>query len=550
MPVCRHCTAVISALSIAAAAAAQVPAARPAPAEGDAAFTVFIKGTDAGRINVSLARSGSTWLLTSAGRLGDLTINRFEMKYTADWQPTELRVEATQPQKTMQLATSFGVTTAVNEITQNGVTTSKTDQISARAVVLPNNMFAAYEALAARLSSASAGTELPVYVAPISEVKLVVNNVVPEQLKTPSGLVATRKYGVSIQSAGGTVSATVVIDDRNRFARLDIPAASLTVIRNDLASVSVRAQTARNPTDSDVIIPANGFNISGTLTLPPGVGRLRHPTIVLVGGSGPVDRDETVAGIPIFSQLAGALAQRGFIVLRYDKRGLGQSGGRTETATLTDYSDDLIAAIRWLGRRDDVDSRRVAVVGHSEGGSIAMLAAPREKKIGALVLVAATGTSGAELILEQQLHQLDLMKLPAEERDEKIALQKKIHDAVVNGKGWDALPPQVRKQADTPWFRSLLMFDPASLMPRVKQPILIVQGDLDTQVPPDHAEKLAALARARKKAGSVEVVHLPGVNHLLVPAKSGEVEEYAVLEEKTISPDVAMTIADWLKKQQ
>jgi uncharacterized protein len=539
----------MSALSIPAAAAAQVPAAPAAPAEGDAVFTVFVKGTEAGRVNVNLARSGSTWLLTSTGRLGDLTINRFELKYTADWQPTELRIEATQPQKTMQLSTSFGVTTAVNEITQNGVTNSKTDQISARAVVIPNNFYAAYEALAARLSSVAPGTEVPVYVAPVGEVKLAVDSVVPEQLKTPSGSVQTRRYTVSIKNATATVSATIVIDDRARFARLDMPAAGLNVIRNDLASVAVRAENARNPTDSDVIIPANGFNISGTLTMPPGVGRLRHPIILLVGGSGPVDRDETVAGIPIFSQLAGALAERGFIVLRYDKRGIGQSGGRTETVTLTDYADDLLAAIKWLARRDDVDSRRIAVVGHSEGGSVAMLAAPREKKIGALVLVAATGTSGADLILEQQRHQLDLMKLPAAERDEKIALQKKIHDAVVNEKGWDALPPQVRKQADTPWFRSLLMFDPASVMPRVKQPILIVQGDLDTQVPPDHAEKLAALARARKKAGSVEVVHLPGVNHLLVPAKSGEVQEYAELEGKTISADVATTIGDWLKKQ-
>jgi uncharacterized protein len=547
---CRNCTAVILALSILAPAGAQAPSATPAPSVGDASYTVFIKGAEAGRVNVSLARAGSTWVITSTGRMGNLTINHFELKYTADWQPTELRVEATQPDRKMQLATSFGVTTAVNEITQNGVTQSKTDQISARTVVLPNNYFAAYEALAARLSGAESGTELPLYVAPVGEVRLAVRSVTAEQLKTPSGILATRKYAVTIQNIGATVDATIIVDDRNRFARLDMPAATLTVIRNDLASVTVRAVSARNPTDADVIVPANGFNIAGTLTTPPGVGRLRHPAVVLVGGSGPIDRDETVAGIPIFGQLAGSLAERGFIVLRYDKRGVGQSGGRTETVTLTDYADDLIAATRWLARRDDVDSRRLAIVGHSEGGAIAMLAAAREKKIAALVLAASIGTTGAELILEQQRHQLDLLNLPESERNEKIALQKKIHDAVVTEKGWDALPPQVRRQADTPWFRSLLTFDPASTMPHVRQPILIVQGDLDKQVAPEHAEKLAALARGRKKAGDVQVVHIPDVNHLLVRATSGEVQEYPDLQEKTISPDVPVAIGDWLKKTQ
>jgi uncharacterized protein len=97
-------------------------------------------------------------------------------------------------------------------------------------------------------------------------------------------------------------------------------------------------------------------------------------------------------------------------------------------------------------------------------------------------------------------------------------------------------------------FRSLLMFDPAQVMPRIKQPILIVQGDLDVQVPPHHADRLGDLAHRRKKAGPVEVVHLPGVNHILVPATTGEVAEYPELKEKTISPDVAKTIAQWLRR--
>jgi pimeloyl-ACP methyl ester carboxylesterase len=548
MQVSRHCTAALLLLSIGGGIAAQTPATS-GPVPGEASFTIFIGGRDVGREQVNLTRVGSQWIISSTGRLGDFTINRFEVKYTADWQPVELRLEATQPQRKLLLATSFGVTTAINEITQNDVTNSKTDQISARTVVLPNNVFAGYEALAARLASAVPGTELPTYAAPNTEVKVIVKAVREEPLQTPAGTIATRKYDLIVQNIGATIPMTVVIDDKSRLVRLEASSAGLTVVRTDLAGVAVRTQTARNPTDSDITIHANGFSIAGTLTMPPGVGRLRHPAVVLVAGSGPVDRDENVAGIPIFAQLAGVIAQRGFLVLRYDKRGVGQSGGRTEVATIQDYGDDLIAIVRWLAKRDDVDSRRVAVIGHSEGGAVGLIAASKEKKVTSLVLMATPGTTGAELILEQQRHQLGQMKLSDAEVQQKIAVQRQIQAAVISGQGWEGIPDDLRKQADSPWFRSLLLFDPAVVMKKTKQPILIVQGDLDTQVPPQHADTLAELARARKRAGPVEAVHLPGVNHLFVRATTGEVQEYAQLKDKTISPDVATTIADWLKKR-
>jgi dipeptidyl aminopeptidase/acylaminoacyl peptidase len=385
-------------------------------------------------------------------------------------------------------------------------------------------------------------------VAPSAEVKVHVNSTVDEQLAGPGGAIATRVYGLTIQNPGGPLDAAVAIDARGRLLRFEIPAAGLRLIRSDLATISTRSQPIRNPTDTDVIIPAAGFNLAGTLTMPAGVGRLRNPAVVLVTGSGQIERDEVVAGIPIFAQLAGSLAAQGFIVLRYDKRGVGQSGGRSERVTLQDYADDLISAIRWMTGRPDVDPRRIAVAGHSEGGAVAMLAAARENKINRLVLIAAPGRPGADLILEQQRHLLDVMKTPDDERQAKIELQQKIQAAVIADKGWEGVPPQLRAQADSPWFRSLLLYDPAKVMPRVKQPILIIQGDLDTQVPPAHADALAQLARARKKAAPVDVVHLPGVNHLLVPATTGEVSEYGTLPEKTVAPAVAAAISDWLKK--
>ena len=544
----RNCTVgPLLLLAIASLASGQAPA--PAtPVTGDSSLTIFLRGVEVGRMQSNLTRADSTWVLTSSGRFGDLVLNRFELKYDADWQPLGLRLEVTQGQRPTIISTSFGLTTAVNEITQNGTTSSKTDQISARTVVLPNNFYAAYEALAARLATSSPGTEIPIYVPPQGEVKITVKDVSPETIQTSGTTVSLRKFTVVLHNVGADLDATIAIDARNRFARLEIPAATLAVARSDLASVGARRQTVRNSTDVDVSIPAPGFNLAGTLTMPKGEGRLRHPTVVLVGGSGPVDRDETVAGIPIFAQLADALAERGFMVLRYDKRGVGQSGGRIETVTLEDYADDVMAVIKWLGKRDDVDPRRMAVVGHSEGGSVAMLAAAKEKKIASIVLVAATGSTGADLVLEQQRHQLELMNLPDTERQQKIELQQKVQAAVISEKGWEGVPEEVRRQADTAWFKSLLQFDPARVMPQIKQPILILQGDLDTQVPPHHAEQLAELARKRKKAPPIESVHLPGVNHLLVKATTGEVQEYAELTEKTITPDVATTIAEWLKR--
>lgn len=546
----RHCTAVLAAAAVLAclspAAAQDAP---PAPATGDATYIVFMGGREVGREQVSLARTAAGWTITSTGRLGapmNLTTDRLQITYAPDWQPIELAIQARLEEAPLSLSTSFATTTAINEITQKGVTNTKTDQISARTVVLPNNFYASYEALAARLASAAPGADLPIYVVPQTEIRMIVKAVAPATYRTPSGPMATRTYTVVFQNPNGPVQAEITIDDRHRFARLEIGAGSVTVSRQDLAGVSTRRQTLRNPTDADVTIPASGFSLAGTLTMPTIEGKPEHPAVVLVPGSGPLERDASVAGIPLFAQLAGQLADLGYVVLRYDKRGVGQSGGRTETVTLQDYAEDVIACVKWLDRRKDVDDRRISVVGHSEGAAVAMLAAAREKRIASIALVAGMGTTGRELILEQQQMLLDVAKVAEPERGAKVDLQKKILDTTLAGEGWETLPPEVRRAVDSPWYRSLLTFDPAKVMPRIKQPVFVVQGGLDTQVPPHHADKLAALARLRKNAPRVEAKVFPGLNHLMVPAKTGAVAEYASLEGASISREVAETIAGWL----
>ena len=107
---------------------------------------------------------------------------------------------------------------------------------------------------------------------------------------------------------------------------------------------------------------------------------------------------------------------------------------------------------------------------------------------------------------------------------------------MITGKGLELLPPDVRRAVDNAEFQSLLISDPAKLMRDVRQPLLIVQGELDTQVEPPNADRLEALARARKNAPPVEVVKVPGVNHLLVPATTGEVDEYGDAEGQAGQP--------------
>ena len=248
--------------------------------------------------------------------------------------------------------------------------------------------------------------------------------------------------------------------------------------------------------------------------------------------------------------LARDLVAAGFMVVRYDKRGLGQSGGRAESVTIADYAEDVRSILFWLGRQKNVAEDSIALVGYGEGAGVALLAAGRERdRVSALVLMAGIATTGAQLVIEQQKHLLSQMKIDDAQRAEKLALQERINNAVIKGTGWIDIPESVRRVADTPWFYSFLTFSPSQAMRDVRQPLLIVQGELDTQVPPHHADELAMFARERRNKAAVDVVKVPGVNHLFVPAKTGELGEYASLgPDAKVSADATSAIASWLMK--
>jgi pimeloyl-ACP methyl ester carboxylesterase len=447
----------------------------------------------------------------------------------------------------MSLATTFGLTTAMNDLTQGTRRGSTSHQIPSRSVVLPSGFFAAYEGLAARLVNATVGTRVPVYVAPEGDTSVTVDRIAHRRVSLGDRALDLQIFSLALASTGGRSLIELWIDSRGRLARLEISEIAVVVIRDDLASVMARTEHVRHPGDEDVFIPANGFSLGATFTTP------ANPTegaaaIVLVSGPGPQDRDFTSYGVPIFGQLAGALADAGYFVLRYDGRGVGRSGGRTENATIEQYADDVVRAVSWIKRRDDIDDRRIAVLGYAEGGPVVMLAAARESDIKAVAVVGAPGRSGREVTIEQQLYLLSRMNLPDAERSARTALQYRIIDAAMTGTGWETIPPDVRSQADSAWFRSWLLFEPAAVLRRMDQPVLIVHGALDKETPPAHADRLATLSSQRNenRPEYTSQVIIPGINHLLVPAETGEVDEYDTLETLAVSPAVSAAIAEWL----
>ena len=530
----------------------QQPIVAPALQEAGAfTFTTFLRGAPIGTEQVALTRIADGWTIAGTGRLGaplDIVGRRVQVRYTADWRPVELTFDATVRGQTQTIRTTVQGTTATSTISTGGQTTEKTDTIDAAAVlILPGGFFSPYEALAARLRSAAPGTDIPIYSVPGVSFTGRVGESTPEQIQTTARLIAARRTRVTLALPGAPVEITIWADETGRMIRLSAPGQSLEVVREDIAAVSSRTVTISRPNDERVNIPSNGFSLAGTISRPvSAAGKL--PAVVLVGGAGPTERDGLAFGVPILGELAGAIADAGFLVVRYDKRGIGQSGGRAESAGLLDYVEDVRAVIKMLERRKDVDPKRIAVIGHSEGGTVALTAASKDKRISAVAVLGTPGMTGADIILAQQQRLLNRSPLSAEDRQKKIDAQKRIHDAVISGKGLELLAPDVRRAVDNVEYQTLLVADPAKILTDVRQPLLIVQGDLDTQVEPPNADRLEALARARKNAKPVEVVKLPGVNHLLMPAATGEVDEYPTLKDKHVSPAVTQAIVTWLKK--
>jgi len=563
----RYCTVALTLVlgACAAAASGQTTTDAGQAAPTSARFSVFIQGVPLGNEDITSTVSSSGLVVRSSGRLGspiDLSTSRFEVKYDAQWRPTSMEIEAVLRGQPFIVRSAFANGSVASDIIQSGAQSQKTDKVAPDTVVLPNMFFGAYEAVALRLQTLTPPVSLRAYIAPQAEIAIQVLGVSDERIRTTDRLIAAKRYTIVFGNPSGPMPGELWADEGGHLLRFRIPTQALEVARGDVSAVSARVERLARENDEQVFIPSNGFNLAGTLSKPSASSAQapapapadrkravpRLPVVVLVSGSGPADRDEAVSGVPIFAQLANTLADAGFMVLRYDKRGVGQSGGRAESASIRDYADDLRAAITFLTNRKDVDPARIAVAGYSEGGLVGMLVASQMKKqVRALALLATPGTAGGELVLEQQRYLLDRMSLPPEELRNRIALQERIQVAVLTGGGWETIPPAYRRQADTPWFRSYLEFRPNEVLPKVEQPVAIIQGSVDRQVPARHAQLLMELAKSRKKDPGEDLFMVEGINHLLVPASSGDTEEYSSLTDKNVSVKVINALTTWLK---
>ena len=306
-----------------------------------------------------------------------------------------------------------------------------------------------------------------------------------------------------------------------------------------------------------------GISLAGTLTIPKGKGPF--PAVVLITGSGPQDRDEALMGHRPFLVLADYLTRRGIAVLRADDRGVGQSTGNFSEATSADFATDTEAGITFLKGRPEIDSRRIGLIGHSEGGLIAPMIAARNRDVFFIVLMAGPGVPGEEILLEQNRLIAQTSGENQDQVEEQVAQLRALLDVVKGNQNDDALNVKVHQQLEekmpdaqigadirqmsSPWFRYFITYDPASALKKVRCPVLAIDGEKDLQVSPD--QNLPAIRNALDEGRNKDhqIVTLPGLNHLFQTAKTGLPSEYGEIEE-TISPVALETIANWIAKHE
>jgi len=350
------------------------------------------------------------------------------------------------------------------------------------------------------------------------------------------------------------------------------------------APARARPQEPQPPfpyTSEDVwyeVIPSAGGSphiIHGTLTRPAGAGP--HPVVLLISGSGPQDRDETLFGHKPFWVLADHLGRHGLAALRVDDRGVGKSTGDHAAATSADFAEDVLAGVRNLRTRDGIDPDRIALLGHSEGGLIAPMVAVADPGVAAIVLMAGPGVPGREILMLQQ----QLILAASDVTPEEIATAQVNQEALLTialadedsttravrladhlrgvyaglsdqeraGAGpEDAFVKAGSRQMLSSWMRWFLAHDPRPVLGQVRCPVLAVNGSRDVQVDAD--QNLPAIAAALAAGGNpdhTEVV-LDGLNHLMQPAVTGGLEEYVTIEQ-TLAPAFLDTVTSWLAER-
>lgn len=336
--------------------------------------------------------------------------------------------------------------------------------------------------------------------------------------------------------------------------------------------VTLRPQNPQRPLPYDEIEVSvenrtAGVTLACTLTEP----RAKGPfgAVVLATGSGPQNRDEALLGHRPFLVLSDAITRRGVAVLRCDDRGVGKSTGVFGTATTFDFADDALAEVAALRGRPEIAPAHLGLLGHSEGGAVAAIAASKSKDVAFIVLLAGTALPGGQILdLQRGLLEQSSGMSAAEIADSKANWDKAFaiidaekDDAVAKKRLralYDGLPAATRAQLEraggfdtqvkevlSPWFRTFLALDPRTFLARVKVPVLALNGTRDWQVPP--SANLPEMKKALARDHDVTVQEMPGLNHLFQTAKTGSPTEYGEIEE-TMSPTVLTLVSDWIAR--
>lgn len=317
----------------------------------------------------------------------------------------------------------------------------------------------------------------------------------------------------------------------------------------------------------------DGTKLAGTLTIPAGKGPF--PVAVMITGSGPQDRDESLMGHRPFLVIADHLSRNGIAVLRADDRGVGGSTGNVGEATAQDSVGDVLAAIALLKTVPEIDASHIGVIGHSEGGIIGPMAAAQSPDIAFVVMLAGTGLKGRDILtmqseaiylaaglskeaikpaIDQHRHLMDALEQNAPRADIEAAIREMAKTQMSLSPGaqplsdaqLDAVVKQQFASLDSKWFRSFLFYDPRESLRKVAVPVLALNGGLDVQVPPK--ANLPEIDKALKEAGNKDVTvrEMPGLNHLFQTAKTGGPDEYATIEE-TFSPEALAVMTQWIR---
>jgi len=310
----------------------------------------------------------------------------------------------------------------------------------------------------------------------------------------------------------------------------------------------------------DVTFPsqAQGVTLAGTFTSPQDKGPF--PAVVLISGSGPSDRDETLFDHKPFLVLADHLTRRGIAVLRFDKRGVGGSSAGSPGVTTRDFASDALGAVAWLAARHDVARQHVGLIGHSEGGLVALLAANSSTDVAFVVMMAGPGLPGDRL-LELQTEAISRTSGVPEAQIAALQAINRQAYAIAKAPGEDApallkplfeaagLPPEAqvaqRQLLLSPWFHFFVTHDPAEDLTRLRVPLLALVGDKDVQVVAQ--PHIAAIRQALDAAGHKDhtLTVLPGLNHLFQECRTGGVAEYASIEQ-TMAPTALDLNSSWI----